>query len=164
VSFSSAFLNTSHLFLVSSLSHSAPLVMDNQNYVVRIIFIYSRSDVIPSLATSAPASANGGGTTPSAMTPKSPSEAQEQIGKEQNIVNRFPPLRHPLFFFDCLYLHNPTPSAQSVFDTIVTLDDEGCSGYFEEQSVQPQKLARSMAFLLAHPCQRAPQPKQVTSL
>jgi len=109
--------------------------------VYRVIFIYSRSNVIPHF------------------------EYDRAKKMRDNI------LRAPNFFFDLIYLHaKPSHDnrPQDVYDFLVSkgleesaIDDESENSYMFENSLSQIKFLKNFTYLLAHPLQR---PKQSSAL
>jgi len=103
-----------------------------EDFVYRIIMIYSRSNVEPQFITS----------------PK------------QTLFPQI--MSHPLLFFDALYIHSKPSSSnkvQSIYDTITDIvvnEKEGEDGrsYFFEASTNIKRLYSHFATLLVNPLQR----------
>eukprot|EP01006_Ploeotia_vitrea_P058815 TRINITY_DN70312_c0_g1_i1.p1 TRINITY_DN70312_c0_g1~~TRINITY_DN70312_c0_g1_i1.p1 ORF type:complete len:262 (-),score=106.13 TRINITY_DN70312_c0_g1_i1:14-772(-) len=109
----------------------------NAQHVVRVIFIYGRTTVVPTLS-----------------------------GSADTALQTYPVLVHPQFFLDAVYLHRAgrEKEPQAVFDAILALDDNAHSGYFFEHAAKLKNVFRSMGVLLAHPLQRDVQDKQSTKI
>jgi hypothetical protein len=106
-------------------------------HVLRLVFIYSRSTVLPTynLSTS-------------------------------KIAESYPILNHPNFFLDALYIHNKpkqNPLVQEIFDRITMVDCKHVC-FFDAEYAKSDRIFNFLALLVAHPLQRSSQKKHVTKL
>eukprot|EP01112_Ceratiomyxa_fruticulosa_P014439 TRINITY_DN4133_c0_g1_i1.p1 TRINITY_DN4133_c0_g1~~TRINITY_DN4133_c0_g1_i1.p1 ORF type:complete len:274 (-),score=42.91 TRINITY_DN4133_c0_g1_i1:28-849(-) len=105
---------------------------DSEEFVYRIIFIYSRSNIEPQFIS----------------IPK------------QTLFPQI--ISHPLLFFDALYVHSKASSSnsvQSIYDTITDISNpekegEESRSYFFEASTNLKRLYAHFAMLLVNPLQR----------
>jgi len=124
--------------IFSSRGEWSHLRKDRDEFVYRVMFIYGRSNVLPSFPI--------------------PSSSSTPLHTKL--------LSNQLLFFDALYLHQKPsiPSrAQEIYDFITEIDEqERC--YFFETSTSLKRLKSHLGILLANPLQRPSQASFVSAL
>jgi len=124
-------LNMATLFETLDSKIKIPDASKPPEVVYRVIFLYSRSTIIPDFG---------------------PNDQTKQLVAKM--------IHAPSFFFDCLYLHEkPTPQnrPQEVYDFLTDLEGKYQNSYFFENSSNVRRFHYHMALLLAHPLQRPDQ-------
>lgn len=132
------------------ISMAEQVVRDSPGYTVRVIVVYARTTVIPTLSC-----------------------------PPDRVTNTFPLFENPRFSLDALFLHRPSPQsppanqnnaqsntarAQDVYDVLTALDGSQHRGYFFAVSNRREAFFTNFASLLAHPQQRFSQGNQISKL